>query len=127
MTDAAVNASQGEVEDAYRRQLYSVVDGDLDALNELLADDYTARHITGYEQPKAEWLAEMCEGQFDYHRIEVESLDVLADGDAATVVSHALVTVTIGGGRGRWPLKSTVRFERRVGTWIATAAGSTTY
>ena len=127
MTDAAVNAAQGEVEDAYRRQLYSVVDGDLDALNELLADDYTARHITGDEQPKAEWLAEMCEGQFDYHRIEVESLDVLADGDAATVVSHASVTVSIGGGRGRWPLKSTVRFERRVGTWIATAAGSTTY
>ena len=40
------------VEDAYRRQLDAMVAGDLNALDELLADDYTARHITGYEQPR---------------------------------------------------------------------------
>ena len=119
--------ARAEVADAYRRQLDAMVTGDVDTLNELLADDYTARHITGYEQPKAEWLAQIRDGHFVYHRIDQQSLDIRVDGDTATLTSRALMSVTIGGGTGRWPLRSTQSFERRAGSWVATHSSSSTY
>src|SRR4051794_17526549 len=110
-----------EVADAYRRQVAAMVDGDLGILDQLLAEDYTARHITtGYQQPKQEWLAQLRDGEFVYHRIDAQSLDIDVNGDEATSVARALVTVTIGGSRGRWPLESTTRYERRDGSWVAT-------
>jgi len=39
--------TRAEVEHAYRRPLDAMVAGDVDPLD--VADDYTARHITGYE------------------------------------------------------------------------------
>ena len=86
--------ARAEVADAYRRQLDAMVTGDVDILNGLLADDYTARHITGYEQPKAEWLAQIRDGHFVYHRIDQQCLDIRVDGDAATLTSRDIMSVT---------------------------------
>src|SRR4051812_37331929 len=80
-----------------QRQNAAMVAGNIAALDAVLADDYVARQITGYEQPKGEWLAEIREGSFDYHVIDETSLDVSLDGDVATLISEATVTVTIGG------------------------------
>ncbi|EKT78315.1 hypothetical protein WSS_A33550 [Rhodococcus opacus M213] len=52
-----------------------MIAGDVDALDELLADDHTARHITGYEQPKAEWLEQIRDHRFAHHRIDLQSLN----------------------------------------------------
>ncbi|KUN59168.1 hypothetical protein AQJ46_40560 [Streptomyces canus] len=41
-----------------------------EALDNLLADGCTLTHITGYVQPKGEWLSQMRAGQFLYHGIE---------------------------------------------------------
>ena len=119
--------ARSEVEDAYRRQLDAMVAGDVNALDEFLADDYAARHITGHEQPKAEWLNQMRDGLFIYHHVDVQSLDTSVEEGVATLASRAFVTVTIGGSKGRWPLQSTMRFQRRSGCWIATESSSTTY
>ena len=119
--------ARAEVADAYRRQLDAMVTGDVDTLNELLADDYTARHITGYEQPKAEWLAQIRSGDFSYHRIEEQDVSVTVDGDTAVLVGAAQVTVTINGGRGTWPLRSTMHYVKQHGQWKVARSRSTTY
>jgi hypothetical protein len=36
---------------------------DTGALDELLADDFALTHLTGYAQPKNEWLAQLRAGQ----------------------------------------------------------------
>jgi ketosteroid isomerase-like protein len=116
-----------QVRQTYQCQLDAMVAGDVHALDGLLAPDYTARHITGYRQPKREWLQQIRDGEFTYHAIEVESVDVRVDGDTATLVSRAHVDVTIGASRGRWPLESTIAFENRSGSWAAIASAATTF
>lgn len=46
-------------------------------------------------------------------------------GEVATLTSVANVTVTIGGSRGTWPMRSTVRYEQRAGAWRAVRSSST--
>ncbi len=100
---------------------------DVDRLDDLLADDFTAVHITGYEQPKADWLEQIRAGEMAYHDVQEQSVSVTIDGDTAVLTSRNLVTATIGGSRGTWPLESTTNYAKIDGTWLATSSRSTTY
>jgi ketosteroid isomerase-like protein len=120
-----MTAAEQQVRAVWQRQNAAMLAGDSAGLDAVLADDYVARHITGYEQPKPEWLAEIREGAFDYHAIDETNLEIRVDGDVATLTSEASVTVTIGGNRGSWPLRSTVRYEQRDGEWLAVRSSST--
>lgn len=90
-----------------------------DELDELLSPDFVAVHITGYEQTKAEWLAQIASGQMRYHDIQALSATVTIDGDSAVAVTRSLVDATIYGSRGTWPLESTTMYVRDGGTWKA--------
>ena len=46
----------------YHSQHRAMTEGRTDVLDEPLADQFTATHITGCEQPKAEWLAQISSG-----------------------------------------------------------------
>ena len=46
----------------YAAEREAMVAGDAEALGALLARDFTLVHITGYRQPKAEWLADVRSG-----------------------------------------------------------------
>lgn len=56
-----------EVLAVVRARNQAMIDRDVDALDRLLADDFTATHITGYEQSKQEWLEQIASGQMRYH------------------------------------------------------------
>lgn len=104
-----------------------MVDADVARLDELLADDFTAVHINGYEQPKAEWLEQITSGEMAYHDVEEVSAAVEVDGDTAVLTTRNRVTATINGANGTWPLESTATYEKRDGTWLNTTSRSTTY
>lgn len=53
-----------EVIEAYRAHLQAMTDGDTEALDDMLDDGFALTHITGYEQPKTEWLSQMRAGRF---------------------------------------------------------------
>ncbi|MFE5621112.1 nuclear transport factor 2 family protein [Streptomyces virginiae] len=53
--DATAIADLREVHRAY---LDAMLEGDTATLDELLAEEFTLTHMTGYVQPKAEWLAQ---------------------------------------------------------------------
>jgi hypothetical protein len=65
MTADADEQDRAEILDNYRAQLRAMVDGDTEVLGELLTEDFSLTHMTGYVQPKQEWLAQMRAGQFD--------------------------------------------------------------
>jgi hypothetical protein len=50
-----------------------MVEGRTDRLDELLADNYTAIHIGGYQQDKAEWLDQIDSGRMTYDAVREES------------------------------------------------------
>ncbi|MFF4020696.1 nuclear transport factor 2 family protein [Streptomyces sp. NPDC001843] len=95
MTAYPDQSTRDEVVAAFRAQLQAMVDGNTDALEALLASGYHLTHITGYEQPKAEWLAQMRAGQFAYHRVEEVDMTVEVAGRRL----HALAVGSRSAGR----------------------------
>jgi ketosteroid isomerase-like protein len=121
------DADTAAILQASRDRTRAMIDADVARLDELLADDFTAIHISGYEQPKAEWLEQIASGEMAYHDVEEVSATVDIDGDTAVLTTRNLVTATINGANGTWPLESTATYVRQNGIWINSMSQSTTY
>jgi hypothetical protein len=100
-----------------------------DELDALLEPGYSLVHITGYVQPRLEWLAAIGSGEFDYHRIELmqDCLSVAMSGDAATVTGKGVFHATIQGLKAPWRLAFTLQYVHRDGHWRVANARYTTY
>ena len=122
-----VDADTAAILQASRDRTRAMVEGDVARLDELLDGGFTAVHISGYEQPKAEWLEQIASGEMAYHDVKEVSAVVDIDGDTAVLTTRNLVTATINGANGTWPLESTATYERQNGTWVNTLSRSTTY
>jgi ketosteroid isomerase-like protein len=90
-----------------------------DQLGDLIDDDYSLVHITGYVQPKDEWFDVIRSGQFDYHRIDIEdrTLLVSVSGDTATVTGRGVFDATINGMHAPWRLRFAMNWSRQRGSW----------
>jgi ketosteroid isomerase-like protein len=71
----------------YADQRRAMVAGDAEALGELLAGDFTLVHMTGYRQPRAEWLADVRSGAMTYHSMEDVDVSVEVSGDVPVVTA----------------------------------------
>ena len=110
----------------YEAQRDAMVAGDADSLGELLTDGFTLTHMTGYQQPKAEWLADVRSGAMTYHTID--DVDVAVDFDVDPVVTARTRTkATIWGSSGTWPLRLRIRFIRGHDGWLACQTVASTW
>ena len=67
---------------SYAAQREAMVAGDADALGALLAEDFTLVHMTGYRQPRGEWLADVRSGAMSYRSMEDVDVSVDMSGEA---------------------------------------------
>src|SRR3954451_13962436 len=104
-----------------------MVAGDADALGALLADDFTLVHMTGYRQPKAEWLADLRSGAMTYHSMEDVDVDVEVAGAATAVTARARTAATIWGASGTWPLRRRISFAHDGSGWLAAGTVASTW
>jgi hypothetical protein len=111
----------------YQAQREAMVAGDADALGALLTDGFTLTHMTGYLQPRAEWLADVRSGAMTYHAIQDVDVTVDADADTPVVTARTRTEATIWGGHGIWPLQLRIRFGRMGGSWLATDMVASTW
>jgi hypothetical protein len=105
----------------------SMVAADADRLDELLDPGFSLTHITGYVQPKDEWLHEIQAGSMRYHAIEEGEVEVTASARGATVVTRDVVDATIWGNRAAWRLQMTTTFAHDGVAWIPTDARAVTW
>jgi hypothetical protein len=84
----------------YEAQRDARVAGDADKLGELLTDGFTLTHMTGYRQPKAEWLADVRSGAMTYHTIEDVDVTVEPDNVTPVVTARTRTEATIWGSNG---------------------------
>lgn len=100
---------------------------DVARLDALLDSGYVLTHMTGYRQPKTEWLSEVASGAMRYHGAVERSIDVDVEGDRAVVVGRDVVEATIHGAHGTWSLQLTTELLRRGGRWIAMKTDASTF
>ena len=122
-----VDAAEAAVRNATAEINRLMIEARSGQLDELLADEFVLVHITGYEQPKSEWLAEIRGGSMNYHGIREQSATVTVTGDTAVVVARNLTDATIWGSRAVWRLRMTTTFSRRNGTWVPIHARAVTF
>lgn len=127
MTTGADKQDRAEILDNYRAQLRAMVDGDTEVLAELLTEDFSPTHMTGYFQPKQEWLAQMRAGKFDYHDAQERSVSLQIDGGTARLVGRTVTDATVYGSRASWPLQLTMDYIRTGGRWLASRSEATTW
>jgi ketosteroid isomerase-like protein len=108
-------------------QRRAMVAGDADALGALLADDFTLVHMTGYRQPRAEWLADVRSGAMTYHSMEDVDVSVDVSGDAPVATARTRTAATIWGASGTWPLQLRISFAHEGTAWVATGTVATTW
>lgn len=127
MTTDAEDQDRSEILHNYRAQLRAMVDGDTEVLSELLMENFTLTHMTGYVQSKQEWLSQMRAGQFVYHDAQEKDVTLEVGGDTARLVGRIVTDATVYGSRANWPLQLTMNFIRTGGRWLAARSEATTW
>ncbi|MFV0287823.1 MAG: nuclear transport factor 2 family protein [Mycoplasmatales bacterium] len=78
----------------------AMVERDIKVLDELLDDDACLQHITGYIQPKAEWLAQVKVDYFTYRKVEYQNIQIMDINNQGLISIKVDWTIT---GNSVWP------------------------
>lgn len=115
--------------DLYRQENQAMVDKDIVKLNEILAPSMQLRHMTGYLQPKMEWIDQIQNGDMKYFSSVEENIkDVKVDGNSASLVGQNKVRASVwGSGVATWPLQMRMEFKKNHGKWVITNQFASTY
>ncbi|KOU73311.1 hypothetical protein ADK57_08935 [Streptomyces sp. MMG1533] len=102
-------------------------EGDTEALDAMLDDGFTLTHMTGYVQPKTEWLSQMRDGRFVYHAIDEKNTALDIEGDTVRLVTRTVTDATVYGTRANWRLQLTTDYARTGNTWAMIRTVATTW
>ncbi len=116
-----------EIRANYQAQCDAMVGADVSELSDLLAPEFTLTHMTGYLQPKSEWLDDIATGQMIYHSIH--NVDITTDitPDRVTLTARSRTRATIWGAEGTWPLQLRIDYTHGRAGWIATRTVASTW
>lgn len=113
----------------YRQENQAMVNKDVVTLNQILDPTMTLCHMTGYVQPKMEWIDQIQNGEMIYYSsIEEHIKNVQVDGDRANLIGQNQVKASVwGSSASTWPLQMKVKFAKKDGQWIIISQVASTY
>ncbi|MEX0153758.1 nuclear transport factor 2 family protein [Microbacterium sp. LMI1-1-1.1] len=111
----------------YQAQCDAMVSADVGTLRDLLAAEFTLTHMTGYRQPKTEWLDDIATGRMVYHSIHNMEITTDISTGQATLTARSHTHATIWGADGTWPLQLRIDYSRTRTGWTATHTVASTW
>lgn len=115
------------VYDTYRKFYEYKIAQNIQGLESILEDDFRLVHMTGYSQPRVEWLSQVADGQMRYFSDVEERVILHVEGDTATLQSRNKVDARIHGMRHVWNLELNFDMVKRNGQWIILDAVAHSY
>ena len=113
------NREQQEVLYQQARYCQAMTEADVDALREMIAEDTVFTHMSGRQQSREEYLADIENGTLRYFSIGMENPVVEVDGDLASVTFTSVLNANAYGARGTYRISGTHWYERQDDVWIA--------
>lgn len=101
------------------RYCQAMAEADTDTLRELVSEDATFTHMSGHQQTREEYFADIESGGLQYFSIGIENPTVVVEGDNATVAFTSVLNADAYGARGTYRIAGTHYWELRDGAWIA--------
>ena len=123
----SAKTTEAELEREVRNLYSAMLDSDTVAMALLLDEHYSLTHMTGYRQPKQEWLAAIAAGEMRYHSAQETSITVDVASDTARAIARHVVEATVNGSRGTWNLQLTTTYARKRNGWLAMQTVATTF
>lgn len=101
------------------RYCEAMTEADTDTMREIVSEDMTFTHMSGMQQTREEYFADVADGSLRYDTIDMEKPIVKVNGDHATVTYTSVLNANAYGARGTFCMKGTHHYEKRDGAWIA--------
>ena len=101
------------------RYCQAMTDADLDTMRELVSEDMVFTHMSGRQQTREEYFADVEDGSLDYYTIGISDPEITVDGSKAQITYTAILNASAYGARGTFPMRGTHCYEKRDGAWIA--------
>ena len=113
----------------YRDENKAMVEKDLSKLDEILSSSMKLTHMTGYAQPKLEWIDQIQNDEMQYLSSKEEAIkNIEITGNRASFIGQNRVQAKIwGGGANTWSLQMKMYFEKKNGQWIISNQVASTY
>ncbi len=106
-------------------RMRAMVDGNLETLERILADDLTYVHTSAAVDTKESMITSIGNGNLNYHKMAARNVLVRTCGDAAVVTGEADVEVTSGGNDLTFSLRFTDVYVNGDAGWQMVAWQST--
>ena len=101
------------------RYCQAMTEADTDTLREIVSEDAVFAHMSGRQQTREEYFADIENGSLRYFTIGIDSPVVEVDGETASVTYTSVLNANAYGARGTYRMGGTHWFEKRKGSWIS--------
>ena len=119
---SAMSGEQIEVLYQQARYCQAMTDADIVTMRELVPEDMTFTHMSGRQQTREEYFADVEDGSLRYFTIGIDSPVVEVDGDTASVTYTSVLNANAYGARGTYRMSGTHWFEKRQDKWLLSNA-----
>lgn len=106
----------------------AMINKDVPALADMMADDYELRHMTGLRQGKDSFFSSLRSGELNYFAADHDEILVDVTGDTATMIGRTRVQAAVYGGRTSWwRLQGDFTLRKENGVWKLVSSVASTY
>ena len=117
-----------QLKDLYAEMWQALLTKDIKTLDKIHAENFVLIHMTGMNQPKAEYLRCIRDGVLNYFSADTENIFIEVNGSKGKLVGQSKVSAAVfGGGKNTWRLQLAFDVEKIGGKWILTFAKASTY
>lgn len=106
----------------YQQIDHAMVNKDTETLGHILDENYVLVHITGYDQPKIEWLEQIESEKMKYFKTMPQKTTITVDGNSAILTCDTKIDARIYGFRNTWSMIMEMHFEKRGHNWYTVNA-----
>ncbi|MBR0092416.1 MAG: nuclear transport factor 2 family protein [Lachnospiraceae bacterium] len=115
---ATLSTEEQSVLYAQAKYCQAMTEADADTLRELVPEDAVFTHMSGRQQTREEYFADIESDALDYYTIGIEGPVIEVNGDAATITCTSVLNANAYGARGTYRMGGTRHFEKVNGNWI---------
>lgn len=116
---SSLNEEELAVLYAQARYCQAMTDADIDTMRELVSEDMVFTHMSGRQQTREEYFADVADGSLNYFTIGIANPVIRVDGDKAQITYTSVLNANAYGARGTYRMKGTHHYEKRGSAWIA--------
>ena len=103
---------------AFETMQQAMIDKDMDTLDKVIKAGTIFTHMSGKQQTKAEYFAEIKNGTLNYYGYHIADLHISVDEDHAVLSCTTTLDANVYGFSGSWDLHTNAYFEKTNGEWI---------